>query len=89
MSDQITNMLVDLAGFQRLPANINVEEYSLDESEILANMDSKIYEYVKSVDNFSKLVHDKNKIKPIYENIVKIIDEFDTELNDSYKHLWE
>jgi hypothetical protein len=90
MGDQeITNMLIDIAGFQRLPTNININEYQIDESESLYLMEKRIYDYINLIDNFNKLIHDKVKIKLILNNILKIIDEYPNEINNSFKILWE
>jgi hypothetical protein len=86
---EITNMLVDLAGNQILPQEAKITDEIKDQSKDLQIIESNINEYIKNYPNFAKSIHDKIKKQEILIGIINIIDTFDFEIKDSYKKLWE
>jgi hypothetical protein len=58
---EITNMLVDLAGNQILPQEAKITDEINDESKVLQIIESNINEYIKNYPNFAKSIHDKIK----------------------------
>lgn len=87
--DEIANMLIDLAGGQRLPANINIEKDVIDESDEMSSMEVEVNKYIKEIDNFNKQLHDKVKKHEFFEGISQIIDKYSFEVKDDFKKLWE
>ena len=85
---EITNMLVDLAGNQILPPEVKIQEDVIDQSKIMQIIESNINKYISEYPNFAKSIHDKTKKEEILLGIHTIIDTFDFEIKDSYKILW-
>ena len=86
---EITNMLVDLAGNQKLPQEADISEKVLDQSKILEIIENSICDFTSNYPNFAKSLHDKVKKQEIMKNIIDIINEYDFEIKDSYTLLWE
>lgn len=86
---EITNMLVDLAGNQKLPQEADISEKVLDQSKILEILETSIFKFTSEYPNFAKSLHDKVKKQEIMKNIIDIINEYDFEIKDSYTLLWE
>jgi hypothetical protein len=76
---QITNMLIDLAGNQILPPEIKIYEDVIDQSKILQNIESNIAAFIKDYPNFAKSIHDKAKKQEIIQEIYAIINSFEFE----------
>jgi hypothetical protein len=86
---EITNMLIDLAGKQTLPREIKIYEDVIDQSKIMQNIESNIATFIKDYPNFAKSIHDKSKKQEIINEIFSIINSFEFEIKDAYKKLWE
>ena len=87
-SSDLTNMLVEAAGGQRLPPNLNLEEEILDESSVMSEMELELFRFMKSFPNFAKLLHDKKVIDGIKHDIRDIIYKYEFYTRDDYFALW-
>ena len=85
----ITQSLLESAGQGRLPPIINIKTEVLDETQIMFTMEFAVYEHIKKIVNFSKLLHDKNAKTKILKDIVDVINRFDFTIKSSFIRLWE
>jgi len=88
-NNEETNVLTDLAGTQRLPKNLKITDDIPDESETMTEMSEEIFAYIKSQNNFNKMLHNESQCEQIYEQVIKIIDKYDFLIKDAYKQLWK
>jgi len=86
---EITNMLVDLAGNQILPPEVKIMDDIIDQSKIMQTIEIFIDGYVNGLPTFAKSIHDKVQKPIILKNIMDIIDAYEFEIKDSYKLLWQ
>jgi hypothetical protein len=90
MSDtEVTNLLIFLAGNQRLPAGIRLVDETVDQTEIMANVEIRISEYVRGIPSFAKQLHNKEQARKIYGEILSILETYDFDIKDSFRILWE
>lgn len=87
-TSDLTNMLVEAAGGQRLPPNLNLEEEILDESSVMSEMELELFRFMKSFPNFAKLLHDKKAIEGINHDIRMIVYKYKFFARDDYYALW-
>ena len=87
-SSDLTNMLVEAAGGQRLPPNLNLEDEIIDESYVMSKMELELFTFMKSFPNFAKLLHDKKAIEGINNDILMIIYKYEFSIRDEYYELW-
>jgi len=85
-SSESTSRLIDMAGSQRLPANVRRGEMR-DESGILRVLEAAVYEYTKGIP--SKDLHDKKKTSKLYEDISNILDRFDCVAKGTFRQAWK
>lgn len=85
----VMNMLLELAGSQVLKSDLKPIVNVVDENDILAEVELKIFEYYNSVENIGKLLHDKKQQIIIFNKLAEIIDKYNFSIRDSYKQLWE
>ena len=81
-SSDLTNMLVEAAGGQRLPQNLNLEDEFIDESSIMSEMENELQTFIKSFPNFPKLLHDKKAVEGINNDILMIIYKYEFSIRD-------
>jgi hypothetical protein len=82
-------MLLELAGSQVLKSDLKPIVNVVDENDILAEVELKVFEYYNSVENIGKLLHDKKQQVIIFNKLAEIIDKYNFSIRDSYKQLWE
>jgi len=88
-NNEETNVLTDLAGTQRLPKNLKITEDIPDESETMTEMSEEIFAYIKSKDNFNKMLHNQSQCEQIYEQVIEIINKYEFLIKESYIRLWK
>jgi len=81
-----TIRLIEMAGTQRLPADIRRGELR-DESSILRVLEAAVYSYTKGIP--AKDLHDKKKTSIIYKEISTIFDQFDCVAKGVFQQAWK
>ena len=87
-NNEETNILIDLAGTQRLPKNLKITEDIPDESETMTEMSEEIFSYIKSHDNFNKMLHNQSQCEQIYKQVIEIINKYEFLIKEYYIRLW-
>lgn len=81
-----TARLVEMAGTQRLPADMRRGE-TRDETSILRVLEAAVYEYTKGIP--AKDLHDKKKTSIMYEEISHILNQFDCTIKKIFQEAWK
>lgn len=81
-----TARLVEMAGSQRLPVDMRRGE-TRDESGVLRVLEAAVYEYTKEIP--AKDLHDKKKTSIMYEEISRILNQFDCTLKGIFQQAWK
>jgi hypothetical protein len=85
----LTTSLIALAGKSRLPTTLIIKDESISEQDMLLDMERSVQEYIKSMTDFSKKLHDPASKNKFLKDIKEIINENSCSIKDSYLKLWE
>jgi hypothetical protein len=80
--------LLSLAGSSRLPPKLIIKDTNVSEQNILESMENSIQEYIKTIPDFGKKLHNADAKNKILIDITNIISTFDCTIKDSYQKLW-
>jgi len=84
-STESTLRLIEMAGSQRLPADIRRLEIH-DESRILHTMEVAVQAYIKTIP--LKELHDKKKSQEVYKEVITILNKFEFITKDAFQSAW-
>ena len=84
-STESTLRLIEMAGSQRLPADIRRLEIH-DESSILHTMELAVQAYIKTIP--LKELHDKKKSQEVYKEVITILNKFEFITKDAFQSAW-
>lgn len=83
--------LLSLAGTSRLPPKISIKDDAdpVNQHEANIRMEMNVHEYIKSIKDFSKKLHDAKSKVTFLADIKNIIDSSESIVKTTYSKLWE
>jgi len=88
-TSEITSILIESAGGQSLPPDVDVEDKILDESLTMNLMEVELFNLIKNTNNFTKLLHDAKQKEIINKAVSEIINKYEFVIRDTYYQLWQ